>query len=378
MTQARHTYDVVIVGAGAAGIGMGVIFSQLGVSNFVVLERGTIGASFQKWPQEMRFITPSFPGQGFGALDLNAIVPDTSPGYTLAKEHMSGCEYAEYLEAIARHFAVPVAEHMDVQAIHKKDELFQIQTGAGVIDSRFVVWAAGEFQYPREDAFAGEQYCLHNSQVQTWAELEGEAFLIIGGNESGMDAADHLVQLGKQVTVVTSGKHHLEEDDDEVDPSLTLSPFTYQRLEEASASGRLTIKPHLRVTRVEKTGDIYRIHLSDGETWTQLTQPICATGFRGGLSAISDHFDWEQAGEAALNQHDESTKTPGLFVVGPSVKHGNVILCFIYKFRQRFAVVAEEIGKRLGMSVPESVIAYYQRNNMYLDDLSCCEVKCEC
>ncbi|BBU38874.1 pyridine nucleotide-disulfide oxidoreductase [Aeribacillus composti] len=64
---------ILIVGAGPAGIGMGILLKQLGIKNFGILERDRIGSSFMQWPKEMRFITPSFTGQGFGALDLNAV-----------------------------------------------------------------------------------------------------------------------------------------------------------------------------------------------------------------------------------------------------------------------------------------------------------------
>ena len=40
---------------------------------------------------------------------------------------------------------------------------------------------------------------------------------------------------------------------------------------------------------------------------------------------------------------DESTKVPGVFLVGPSVRHGKLSFCFIYKFRQRFGIVANAI-----------------------------------
>jgi hypothetical protein len=66
---------------------------------------------------------------------------------------------------------------------------------------------------------------------------------------------------------------------------------------------------------------------------------------------------------------------PGLFVVGPSVRHGSIILCFIYKFRQRFAVVAHAIGEQLGLDT--SVLDLY-RPQMFLDDLSCCDDTCAC
>ncbi|WP_245630174.1 NAD(P)/FAD-dependent oxidoreductase [Alicyclobacillus acidiphilus] len=374
----QKAYDVAVVGAGASGIGLGVVLAQLDVRNFVVLERETIGSSFQKWPQEMRLITPSFPGQGFGALDLNAIVPDSSPGYTFAREHLSGEEYAEYLQAIAEHFAVPVAEYTDVTCVEKQGEFFVLQTSNGTVRCRYLVWAAGEFQYPQDASFEGGEHCLHSSRVRSWAELEGDSFLVIGGNESGMDAAYQLVCMGKQVKIVTAGKNQLAEDDDAVDPSLTLSPFTYQRMEEVMQTGRLSITANCSVVRVEKHTDGYVVHLANGEVLLQPTRPICATGFAGGLSVIAEHFDWLSDGSVDLSLKDESTKSEGLFVVGPNVRHGDVILCFIYKFRQRFAVIAEEIAHRLGVSINDAVIEYYRANNMYLDDLSCCEVKCEC
>ena len=57
------TYDVVVVGGGAAGLGVAIALMHAGIEDFVVLERHTVGASFAAWPEETRFITPSFPSQ---------------------------------------------------------------------------------------------------------------------------------------------------------------------------------------------------------------------------------------------------------------------------------------------------------------------------
>jgi hypothetical protein len=130
------------------------------------------------------------------------------------------------------------------------------------------------------------------------------------------------------------------------------------------------------VERVARENGHYRIYGLDGESWTSPTPPVLATGFAGSLGLIHELFDWhEERFYALLNEHDESTKTPGLFVVGPSVRHGNIILCFIYKFRQRFAVVAGAIGERLGLDT--AVLERY-RPQMFLDDLSCCDEPCAC
>ena len=50
--------DVLIVGAGAAGVGVGVALINAGIEHFGILERKEVGASFSGWPVETRFITP--------------------------------------------------------------------------------------------------------------------------------------------------------------------------------------------------------------------------------------------------------------------------------------------------------------------------------
>ena len=60
-TAPDELLDVIIVGAGAAGVGVSVALAHAGIENFVALERHSVGASFARWPAETRFITPSFP-----------------------------------------------------------------------------------------------------------------------------------------------------------------------------------------------------------------------------------------------------------------------------------------------------------------------------
>lgn len=79
-----------------------------------------------------------------------------------------------------------------------------------------------------------------------------------------------------------------------------------------------------------------------------------------------------------ITENDESTAFSNVFLVGPHVAHGNAIFCFIYKYRQRFAVVVREMLKRLGSKKGDEVIAEYAKKGFLLDDLSCCANVCEC
>lgn len=367
--------DVVIVGAGAAGIGCGVILKNLGIEHFALVERYEVGASFARWPQEMHFITPSFPSNAFGLLDLNAVALQTSPAYSLRKEHISGQEFALYLQGLVEHFELPVCVGVDVETVQQNGDGngFVLTTSHGIIQSRFVIWAAGEFQYPRLDSFPGATSCIHNAHVRSWRDLEGDAFVVIGGYESGIDAAVNLVAFGKNVCVLDSSSAWNVDDED---PSVTLSPYTRERLLLAQQSGQLELVGAAHVTSVEHDASSYIVHTEQGIDYEVATPPILATGFTGSLYCIADLFAWNEHGHVVLTDEDESTRASGLFVVGPNIRHNETIFCFIYKFRQRFAVVANALAQRLGINT--EFLDFYRQNGMFLDDLSCCGDECAC
>ncbi len=91
-----------------SGVGLAVILRELGFVNMVVIDRHEVGASFRRWPAEIAFITPSFPTNSIGMLDLNSVAIGTSAGFSLKIEHPTGKQYADYLQAVVKHFRVPV------------------------------------------------------------------------------------------------------------------------------------------------------------------------------------------------------------------------------------------------------------------------------
>jgi thioredoxin reductase len=372
MTPTVQVWDVVIVGAGPAGIGTAYAFTHFGIGRVTVLERHEVGASFARWPAEMRFITPSFNSNQFGWLDLNSFGLRVSPAHSIGKEHPSGQEYARFLQAFARYLELPVQTGVDVRSVRREDDGFVLHTSHGEVRARFVVWAAGEFQYPRMGGFPGAEHCLHNSRVRSWRELEGDDFVVIGGYESGIDAAVHLAANRKTVVVLDArGVWNAKEDD----PSVSLAPFTRERLEATLSRGKVELVSQVRVTQVEKQRGGFAVLTDSGQTLHTRQAPILATGFASSLVLIEELFDWHE-GKVKLTPDDESTRTRGLFLVGPQVWHDQVIFCFIYKFRQRFAVVARAIADRLGLDTAE-MVSVYRSKGMLLDDLSCCKETCE-
>ncbi|MDG5817779.1 NAD(P)/FAD-dependent oxidoreductase [Natronococcus sp. A-GB7] len=399
----NDSLEVAVVGAGPAGIGTAVALERLDV-DYAVLERDRIGASFRSWPEEMRLLTPSFPANAFGVRDLNAVTVDTSPALALDCEHPTGKQYAEYLEAIAEFHELPVETGIDVKSVAPRrggeTEEFVLETDEGATRARYVVWAAGQYQYPSSGALEGATQGVHVANVDSWAEYATRAsstesagtngiaadgagavaetvsdVAVVGGAESGIDAALGLAEAGRSVTVL----------DDEgtwqfrsPDPSEVLSPRTNERLETALEDGApIELVADARVAGIEREeGDGYVVTTTDGDRVRSRAPPVLATGFEGSLAVVDDLFAFD--GELPdLTDRDESTETPGLFLAGPQVAHNDQQFCFIYKFRQRFAVVAEELGERLG--VDTDPLEAYREKRMVLEDLDCCEPDyCDC
>jgi len=155
----ESTLDVAIVGAGPAGLGCALALREIGVKRLTILESQGVGSSFQSWPEEIRLITPSFHSNPFFATDLNAISPRTSPGDLFGTEHLSGKQYAAYLQAVVDHYELPVREDSPVSKLRTDPDGFLLEIYGESIKARFVIWATGEFSFPDLEPFPGADLC---------------------------------------------------------------------------------------------------------------------------------------------------------------------------------------------------------------------------
>ncbi len=367
----EEIFDVIVVGAGAAGIGVTIALGHAGIENCLVLERNTIGSSFSSWPAETRFITPSFPSNSIGMLDLNSIGIGISPAFSMSVEHPTGEQYALHLQGIAEYFELPIREMTEVKLITKVGEVFRINTGGETLHAKHIIWAAGEFQYPRQDGFVGSELCRHTATITSYQELDGDDFLIIGGYESGVDAAYHLSKRDKKVRIFERGSPWEEASSD---PSVALSTYSLERILEKTFEQNVELFSQTSVDLVTRVDDYYEITTDDGNSYQSNVPPLLAGGFVGSQKMVSHLFEQREDGFPLLSENDESTTVPGMFLCGPAVRHDNHDFCFIFKYRQRFAVVAKAIATSLGLEAEE--LEMYRQWGMYLDDLSCCGVEC--
>lgn len=362
--------DVVIVGAGPSGVGCGALLKQMGIADaeMLIVEASEVGSSFEAWPEQMKMITPSFPSNGYHQTDLNAITPDSSPAFNSGKEHLTGKDYSAYLKSVVEHYQLRIQTKTRIVKVQKRDngDFELVSNHSDIIRCRFLIWACGEFNSPKMDTFIGADLCIHNSQVKSWDDFEESDYAVIGCYESGVDAAYNLAIRGKQVTLIDSSS----EREQNFDPSRVLSPYTAERLSNMSDMERVTLVEDFRVYDVQKSGNEYCLSSTNGDQLHSTGTPINCSGFSPCMVPVRNLFEWSVTGHPIVNSFDESTLHNNLFLVGPSLMHENVLLCFIYKFRGRFGIPCNVIGTELDLD--KGVLANYREAGMLLDDLSCC------
>jgi putative flavoprotein involved in K+ transport len=186
--------EVLVVGAGQAGVAMSEHLSGYGVPH-LVLERHRIA---ERWRSErwdsLVANGPAwhdrFPGLEFAGLD-----PD---GFA-AKEQV-----ADYFAAYAEKIAAPVRCGVEVTSVRKHDGRpgFRVETSDGVIDARYLVAATGPFQRPVIPAIVPDDAGLvnvHSSSYRSPGQLPDGAVLVVGAGSSGVQIAEELRKAGRQV-----------------------------------------------------------------------------------------------------------------------------------------------------------------------------------
>ncbi|HET7035183.1 MAG TPA: NAD(P)/FAD-dependent oxidoreductase [Thermomicrobiaceae bacterium] len=186
MTTTNASLDVLVIGAGQAGLALGQQLMATGTRFLLVDRHPRLGESWRMRFDSLTLFTP----RAYSALPGLPLQGDPA-GYP-GKD-----EIADYLEAYARHFRLPLALGTEIARLERHDDRFLATTAAGEqYTARAVVLATGAYQQPAipplSQHLADEVAQLTPEDYRNPAQTPPGTVLVVGDGATGRQIAGEL------------------------------------------------------------------------------------------------------------------------------------------------------------------------------------------
>jgi thioredoxin reductase/Pyruvate/2-oxoacid:ferredoxin oxidoreductase delta subunit len=218
-------YDLVIVGAGPAGISASLTAKKHRL-NFLTLEQDTLGGTVFTFPRSKIVMT--------SAMDL--------PLYGKVKLSMtSKSELLDFWQDALKKNSISIQENSKVESIISENGHFKLETLKGErYTSKTVLLSIGRRGTPRKLGVQGETLEKVAYRLLEPEEINGKDIMIVGGGDSAIESA---LLLADQNKVTLSYRN---------DVFGRLKPKNNENIKEAMASGRLEVLFNTNPVIIEK------------------------------------------------------------------------------------------------------------------------------
>ncbi|SNR90395.1 YpdA family putative bacillithiol disulfide reductase [Flavobacterium sp. ov086] len=183
-------YDLIIVGGGPIGLAC-AIEAQKKNLRYLILEKGAIVNSIFNYPLYMTFFSTAERLE-IGDIPFNCLAP--KPGRQ---------EALEYYRNIHRYFNFSIHLFEKVTQVHKlENSLFKVTTDKALYAAKNVIIATGFYDIPIEMNLKGEELPKVRHYYKEAHEYAFRNILVVGANNSSVDAALECWRKGANVTMV--------------------------------------------------------------------------------------------------------------------------------------------------------------------------------
>jgi len=274
------TYDVIIVGAGPAGL-CAAMYAGRGMLKAVTIERGAPGGEL-----------------------LNTDLIEDYIGF----ESIKGWELAQKMTEHAKKFGADIVTDT-VDRIHKRaDGWFDVETARGdAYRSQAVILTAGgtptKLGIPGEKEYAGKgvSYCA----VCDGAFFKGERLAVVGGGDAAVEEADYLTRYASKVHLVH------RRDDFRASQIIQDRAFANPKIEVI----RNTVVPEIVGNERGVTHAVLENKTTGERSNLDVGGVFIFAGFKPNTQLVDAHVDHD-AGGYLITDNRMMTSVAGLFAAG--------------------------------------------------------------
>jgi len=342
--EENATLDLLIVGAGPAGLAASCAAQEAGLSHVVVERHGPV-QSLVEHPQQIRYFSPS------DELAVGGVPFFVAGGHKPTRE-----DALAYYRAVASSRNLPLAtweEVVDIERVGPAPPggyflVRSVRRRAGegeVVErrARFLLVCTGTFPNPRLLDVPGADLAKVFTRLEDPTPFFGRDVLVVGGGNSAATGAMTLAEAGARVSVVMRRAP--------ADFQSHLRPFIVRDLKIMAEEKRLTLLTEVRVLGITPTAvDLMRVPYdeaapgADGERWTLPSDFVFALVGHTADRTLFAHLGVPLAPDG-LPIYDEDTSeshVPGLYLAG-SLSRANIIL----ESRRRAVEIVAHVAGRL-------------------------------
>ncbi len=232
-------YDIIIVGAGPAGIAASLTAKKYNLK-FLILEQDTLGGAVFSFPRSKIVMTSTMDLPLFGKIKL----------YETSKS-----ELLDLWRKVLDQSGITVQENTKVEAILSENGHFKVETIKGeTFTAKNVLLAIGRRGSPRKLNVPGETLEKVAYRLLEPEEIKGKDILVVGGGDSAVESA---LQLADQNNVTVSYRN---------DVFQRIKPKNNERINEAIEKKQVDVKFNTTVESIGK--DEITISAKEGEKIT--------------------------------------------------------------------------------------------------------------
>lgn len=186
-------YDLIIIGAGPAGLAVGIAAREKGLS-YIVLEKGSAVDSIRRFPTNMTFFsTPELLEIG----GLPFVSSDTRP---------TRIEAIKYYQRVIEYFDLAIQYNEKVIDLENRGDLFTVYTEKSMYAAQNVVLATGYFDNPNPYKVPGSNLSKVSKYYDEPYRFFKQNVGVVGGSNSAAIAALELYRSRANVTLIHRGE----------------------------------------------------------------------------------------------------------------------------------------------------------------------------